>query len=384
MKNRIKAAVIAEPGEVETRYFPYPDLDQGALLMKMEMSGICGTDKHAFKGESHLYAGTQREQFISYPLIPGHENVGTIAEITDKARDKLEFYGRELKEGDRVVMCCDVMCGHCYECRNTFGFTWCNNFKTYGVTISCEEPPHLFGGWAEYMYITPDVFIYKVPEGMPPEVAVLAEPMACTYSLDKAKDFSAMPSEGFYSGDTVLILGVGPIGLVHLIKAQILGAGKMIAVDLSQFRLDMAKDCGADYLINAQETTVDERISAVKDLTDGRGADVVVDCVGMPDVFVEGLEMLSNGGVLIEEGAFVQTGTAEVSPHRHVLAKNARILGMVNHAFTGYYPSLELMQKYADQFPFESIVTHSYQIEEAEDALIKSMQHESMKVVITP
>ena len=384
MTDKVKAAVIAEPGKVETSYFPYPKLEEGAMLMKMEMSGICGTDKHSYKGETHLYAGTQREQFTSYPLIPGHENVGTVAEITEEARQRLEFYGQELKEGDRVVMCCDIMCGNCYECRNTFGFTWCNNFKTYGVNMSCEDPPHLFGGWAEYMYITPDVFVYKVPDDMPPEVALLTEPMACTYSLDKAKDFSAMPSEGFCSSDTVLIQGVGPIGLCHLVKAQILGAGEVIAIDRSEFRLDMATEFGADHVINAAETTAEERISLVRDLTHGRGPDVVVDCVGLPDVFIEGLEMLSNGGVFIEEGAFVETGTAPVSPHRHLLAKNARLLGMVNHAFTGYYPSMKLMQRFGKYFPFEKIVTHRFKIEDAKAALLRSMELDSMKVVITP
>jgi len=384
MAEDVRAAVIAAPYQVETRRFPYPKLEDGAMLMKMEMSGICGTDKHTYKGESLQYAGTLRESHVKYPVIPGHENVGIVAELTPKARHELEFYHQELKEGDRVVMCCDVMCGHCYECRNSWGFTWCDNFWAYGQGRSCEVPPHLWGGWAEYMYIPPGVFVYKVPDGMPPEVAVLTEPFSCTVGLDKAKDFAAQPSEGFCAGDTVVVLGLGPIGLLHVAKARILGAGTIIGLDRSPSRLEMAKEFSADHLVNVDETTSEERIQLVKDLTHGRGADVVLEVVGIPEVFIEGLEMLGNGGVLIEEGAFVDMGTVPINPHRHVLAKNVRILGMVNHSFTGYYPSMHLMQRYGEWFPFDKLVSHTFKIEDAEQAILKSMDLDSLKVVITP
>ena len=384
MDDQVRAAVIAQPRRVETRHFPYPKLEDGAMLMKMEMSGICGSDKHSYKGESLMYAGTLRETHIQYPVIPGHENVGIVAELTPKARRELEFYHQELKEGDRVVMCCDVMCGYCYDCRNTWGFTWCDNFWTYGLTRSCDEPPHLFGGWAEYMYITPGTFVYKVPEGMSPEVAVLAEPFACTFGLDRVRDFGSQPSEGFCAGDTVVVLGLGPIGLLHAAKARMLGAGTIIGIDLSPYRLEMGKEFSIDHTINANETTSEERIRIVKDLTHGRGADVVLDVVGMPEVLVEGLEMLGNGGVFIEEGAFVDIGSVEINPHRHILAKNARIIGMVNHSFPHYYTGMQLMQRYGKWFPFNKLVTHKFQIEDAEQAILTSMDLNSMKVVITP
>jgi threonine dehydrogenase-like Zn-dependent dehydrogenase len=380
----VRAAVMAGPRKVETRHFPYPRLEDGAMLMKMEMSGICGTDKHSYKGESTLFAGTLRERRIQYPVVPGHENVGIVAEITPKARHELEFYHQELKEGDRVVMCCDYRCGHCYECRNTWGFTWCNNWETYGLTLSCEKPPHLFGGWSEYMYIIPGIYVYKVPDGMPPEVAVLTEPFTCTWGMDRIRDFASQPSEGFCTGDTVVILGLGPNGLLHTAKARMLGAGNIIGIDLSPFRLAMAKQFSADHVINASETTSEERIQMVKDLTQGRGADVVLEAVGNPKVLVEALEMLGNGGVLIEEGAFVDIGSVEINPHRHILAKNARIIGMGTHSFPHYYEAMDMMQRFRDTFPFDRVVTHKFKIEDAEQAILKSMELDSMKVVITP
>ena len=384
MSELVRAAVIAGSYRVETRSYPYPKLEDGAMMVKMEMSGICGSDKHSYKGEDLLYAGSLRESRIQYPVIPGHESVGIVAELTPKARHQLEFYHKELKEGDRVVWSCETWCGHCYEDRNSWGFIWCDETKNCGLTRSCDEPPHLWGGWAEYSYIPPETFVYKVPDGMSPEVACLSEPFACTVSLDKAKDFAAQPSEGFCSGDTVVVLGVGPIGLLHVAKARILGAGTIIAVDRSLSRLEMAKEFSADHLINVDETTSEERIQIVKDLTHGRGTDVVVDVVGIPNVLVEGLEMLGNGGVLLEEGAFVDMGTVPISPHRHILAKNVRILGMAGQSITNYYPALRLMERYGEWLPFDKLVSHKYKIEDAEEGILKSMDLDSLKVVITP
>jgi L-iditol 2-dehydrogenase len=310
VNKQVRAAVIAQPHKVETRRFPYPKLEDGAMLIKMEMSGICGSDKHCYKGEDLLYAGSLRESRIRYPVIPGHENVGIVADITPTARREREYYHQELKEGDRVVHSVQYACGHCYECRNGWGFVWCDNYWNYGLLKSCAEPPHLWGGWSEYVYIPPHgIEVYKVPEGMPPEVACLAEPFTCTVSLDKAKDFAAQPSEGFCAGDTVVVLGTGPLGLLLVAKSRILGAGTIIAVDRSPMRLQMAREFSADHLINVDETTSEERIQIVKDLTHGRGADLVIDGAGIPEALVEGLEMLGNGGVFIEEAAYVDIGS---------------------------------------------------------------------------
>lgn len=141
MARKVKAAVMLGPGRIETQEFPYPKIEEGAMLMKMEMSGICGTDKHAYEGKLILYAGTEAETSIKYPFIPGHENVGVVAEISKTACKKLEWSGQELKEGDRVTMCCDLVCGNCWYCRNIHGYPWCKEVKTYGLSFLSIEPP---------------------------------------------------------------------------------------------------------------------------------------------------------------------------------------------------------------------------------------------------
>ena len=384
MTPTVKAAVLVEPGRIEIEEFPMPALEPGAMLMQMEMSGICGTDKHTFKGEVLQYAGTAAEMSTPFPIIPGHENVGIVAEISPEARRHLEFDDKPLEVGDRVVMCPDIYCGHCHFCRYGAGYLWCDNMRSYGDSYSSADPPHLMGGWSEYMYIRPDTFVYKVPDGIPARVAVLAELFACSWTLEKAKQFYAMDGEGFQPGGTVVVQGVGPLGIVHVIKARLMGAGDIVAIDKSPYRLKLARTCGASTLIDAGTTTSEERIEQVLDLTDGIGANVVVECVGYPDVVVEGLEMTQKGGIYIEVGNFVDTGSIEISPHRHLCAKNIRLIGLSNHPVTAYSPALKLMATYADSFPFGSIVTHEYPIEEAAKALLKSMQPDCMKVVIAP
>ncbi len=126
------------------------------------------------------------------------------------------------------------------------------------------------------------VFLSKVPDDLPSEVAVLTEIFAVSVGLDRAKQMSAFPNESFRFDDTVVVLGVGPLGMCFLMKARMLGAGTIIAVDLSDFRLNFAKRLGADHVVNAANTSKSERLQLVKDLTHGRGADMVIECAGVP------------------------------------------------------------------------------------------------------
>lgn len=380
----VRAAVLAAPGRYEIREYPHPQLPDGSLLMQMEMSGICGTDKHTYLGETKQYAGTPAESDTPFPIIQGHENVGVVSEITPLAAEQLEFYGRPLKVGDRITMCPDIVCGQCYECKHVMGYVWCENSDCYGNSYTCATAPHLMGGWAEQMYIRPDTFVYKVPSGMSPRVAVLAELMACAASLDKLKEFSSMSYEGFNSGDTVVVIGSGPLGLLHIARADMMGAGQIIATDLSERRLAFAKRMGADVTVNAETTSPEERVDLIRQLTRGRGADVVLHMANRPASVIEGIEMLKRGGMMLEMGVFAETGETAINVHRHITSKNIRLIGLTNHPSTGYGPALTLMERYADRYPLEEMVSHEYALEDVDAAMHMSMSPESLKVVMTP
>ena len=385
MPDRVKAAVMVAPGRLETRSYPYPELaEPGSAVMKMEMAGICGTDKHTYRGETTQYAGTSAESSTPFPIIPGHENVGTIAEVYPHDHGLRDFDGNPLRVGDRVVMCPDIFCGQCYYCRHGAGFIWCEQMQGYGNSFTCDEPPHLMGGWAEYLYLRPDVHLYKVPDGLPPGIAVMAELMAVTCNLDKAKEFSSFANEGFASGDTVVVQGAGPMGVLHVLKARIMGAGTIVVTDRWPHRLALAQEFGADIAINVSDTSEDERIELVRDETGGRGADLVVECVGYPLAVREGLEMLRKGGMYIETGNFVDTGDVSINVHRHLCAKNVRLIGLTNHPVTGFTPSLKLLRRYMDAFPLHKFVTHTYPIERAEEAMHKALSEQCMKVALVP
>ena len=139
------------------------------------------------------------------------------------------------------------------------------------------------GGWSEYMVIIPEAFVYQVSGGIGPEIAVYSELLACAFALDKVKDFSSMASEGFLTGSSVLIQGAGPLGVAHIMMARMVGAGTIIVLDQQDYRLDKAKVFDADHTLNVGTTPEGEQIELVRQWTDGRGVDVAIECVGLPE-----------------------------------------------------------------------------------------------------
>src|SRR6202789_3550342 len=265
----VLTATLVEPGRYEMREYPLPAPAPGCVLLKMELSGICGTDKHTFQGYTAQYGG----RALEFPIIQGHENVGTIAAIGGDG-NYTDFEGIPLREGDRVVVGANVCCGQCYYCRHDFPYYCCERTTDYGNYLSAKNPPHLFGGWSQYMYIVPGSFLVKVPDEVPPGVGVLTETFAVSVGLDRAKQMSAFPSESFRFDDAVVVLGVGPLGMCFLMKARMLGAGTIVAVDLSDYRLTTAKRLGADHVLNVSGATAADRLAFVRDLTKARGPEL--------------------------------------------------------------------------------------------------------------
>src|SRR5713101_9683814 len=381
--NGVLAATLVEPGRYELREYPLPEVQPGCLLVKMQLSGICGTDKHTYQGFTGQYGGNGTPRQVPFPIIQGHENVGTIAAIGGDGR-YTDFEGVPLKVGDRVIVGPNVSCGTCYYCRHDFPYYCCENTVDYGNNISAKDPPHLFGGWSQYLYVVPGSFLVRVPDELPTELAVLTEVMAVTVGLDRAKQFSAVPNEAFLFDDSVVVFGVGPLGMCFLMKARMLGAGTLIAVGLSRSRLDLARRLGADQTIDASATTATERLAIIRDLTRGRGADVVVECAGVPQVIPEALEMLRIGGLLVEAGNFSDLGEVAINPHRHLCSKNVRILGVGGEEAAAYGPSMRQLARYMRQYPVREFVSHRYRLNDTDAAVQKAIAPDSMKVVIDP
>jgi threonine dehydrogenase-like Zn-dependent dehydrogenase len=367
------------PGLVEVEEFPRPEVEPGAVLMEVVYSGICGTDKHTFRGETVQYAGTPHERRVEYPIVCGHENVGVVVETGGEVRDS---EGRVLRAGDRIVPGANVACGECWFCRAGFPYYACERLEDYGNSLNAARPPHLFGGWAELMYLLPGTPLFRVPDELPSDVAVLTEVMAVTHGIDSA---TRLPRpHRFDSGSSVAVIGVGPLGLCHLIKARFAGCGYVVAVDLLPSRLTVAEEFGATLTLDAGRTEREERIAAVRAATGGRGADLVVDCSGIAETFVEALELVRWGGTVVEAGAFVDLGPVPVNPNRDICTRNVCVLGVGGETADGYVPAMAVMAAHLGALPLERIVTHRLPLDRAAEALELSQADEAMKVVLAP
>jgi threonine dehydrogenase-like Zn-dependent dehydrogenase len=372
----VRAAVMQAPGRIAVERFPLPDPEPGAVVIEMALSGVCGTDKHTFRGETQQYAGTPNERRIGYPLICGHENVGRIAAIGG-ADEIADSEGLPLRVGDRVVPSANVACGSCWYCRNGHPYYLCERLEDYGNSLGCARPPHLFGGWAEHMYLLPGTHLHRVPDELPDDIAVLTEIFSVTHGFETARRLQ--PGQ---FGERVAVIGVGPLGLCHLIKARLLGCGDLIAVDRFESRLEMAADFGATLLLNADALDADELVARAREHTDGRGPDIVLDCSGVPGTFPTSLRMVRVGGTVVEAGAFVDLGPVDVNPTAEICTKNVSVIGIGGETATAYVPSMRLLARNQDRLPLSRIVTHRMALEDAARALDIAQANGAMKVVL--
>ncbi len=374
------AAVMESPGRIALREFNVPDPEPGVVVIAMHLSGICGTDKHTFRGESKQYAGTAHERDIEYPLICGHENVGTVVASGGPVFDT---NGVALKTGDRVVPGANVPCGSCYFCLNSYPYYFCRHLEDYGNSLNCSRSPSLFGGWSQYMYLLPRTPIFRVPDELPDEVAVITEVMAVTHGVDKGIAVLGLHG-GSRSGFSVAVLGMGPLGLCHLIKSRMLGAGTVVATDVLAGRLEFADQFGVDLALDASVTDAGQRMDAILDVTDGRGADLVLDCSGVPSTFTEALKVVRVGGVIVEAGAFVDMGPVQMNPNSDVCARNVAVLGIGGELATEYEPSMRLMAANLNRYPLSKITTHILPIDRVHEGIMVAQSGEAMQVAVDP
>jgi L-iditol 2-dehydrogenase len=180
------------------------------------------------------------------------------------------------------------------------------------------------------------------------------------------------------------VLGLGPLGLCHLIKARLLGATRIIATDRFASRLDLAGAFGATLTLNVDDTEMPERVAAARRHTAGLGPDIVLDCSGFPSTFVEALRMVRPGGVVVEAGTFVDMGPVSVNPNSDICTRNVNVIGVGGETATSYLPSMRLMAANLARFPFDRIVTHRVALEDAQAAVELAQTDAAMKVVIAP
>ena len=251
--------------------------------------------------------------------------------------------------------------------------------------MTSAEKPHLLGGWAEKIYVDAEHFwVYKIPKEVPPEIAVLSEPMAVSSRAFERAYAPGLPTfgEGFGVGNSVVVQGAGAIGLLTVATAKMAGAGNIMVVDMVDERLEMAKKLGADHAIDMRaQKTADERVKEVQKLTNGLGADVVVECVGVPAAVPEGIDMTRRGGKFVEVGHYTDPGPVLINPHT-ICNKDMDILGSWTYPPTQFGTVLELMRQSMGKIPLDELVTAKYSVDNAQQAIDDLKARKGIKLAI--
>lgn len=366
MVEKVRGAVFNEAKKpLEIQEFPKPAVQKGAILAKVESAGICGTDIHVWSGNV---------PWVPSPIILGHESVGIVDTLGEGV--ETDSLGNPISEGDRIYWAIGITCGRCYYCLRKTP-TRCLNRKAIGLSIPCDKPPHLFGGWAEYIYLLPETYVFKVPKGLPSQAIAAvgcAGPTMIAGIENVSIDFD----------DVVVIQGSGPIGMFGMILAQERGARQTIMIGGPEHRLELAKKAGATQTINIEEVTdVAERVNTVRGLSGGYGPDVVLECTGVPTAIQEAILMVRDGGRILEVGAYGDYGPVEINPY-HITSRQLRIIGSYSKVPRHECEFINFMAEKWMKYPFMEMVTHKFSLEKINKALMTQKNLKGMKVILIP
>lgn len=363
MEGESRAVVLTGPGTIELRRFPLPRIGEDDGLLKVELVGVCGSDPGIFSGSS-----TRGNR--PYPIILGHEIVGRVVELGPKAKKRLQ-----VDVGDRVVLEYAFGCGSCDMCLSGH-YTLCDANYTYGSMISCAEPPHLFGGYSDYVYIHPGAMVHRIGEEISPEVGVLI----CAVLGNALRWLRQIG--GVSIGDPVVIIGPGQQGLAAVAVARESGAEPVIVVGLSRDsqRLAMAREFGAHLTIDAESQ---DPVEAVSRATGGRMAKVVMDVSGSQAGARMALAVAGKRATVVLPGIYKGDVTL---PLDQAVFKELRLLGVFSHDFMAVRPAIAMARRGA--YPLDRLVSHRFPLEEAERALRlvggKEPGKMPLKVVLDP
>jgi threonine dehydrogenase-like Zn-dependent dehydrogenase len=374
----IRVSTFAGPGAKPVIHsVPWPKIPKKAALIQIGACGVCGTDLHILKGH------WPRE--LPWPFTLGHELGGVIVEAGSEFKE--DFMSKPLRVGSRVMIPPLMPCGRCYYCIHyPESANKCLTPVYYGRYLGFDKPPHLWGGFAEYVYVDlealPGTKIYKLPDDMPLRLGALAEPLtSCIRAFNRAVRVG-----GFKWGDTVVIQGSGPIGILAVAAAQEMGAGRVLCVGApEQPRLELARKFGAEATVDIERYQIaDARIARVRELVGGFGADLVMDCSGHPSAGPEGIEFLRDGGTYVEMGQFTDAGAITTSWHR-ICAKDINVLG--SWAFTGNDLPLGVDMLYRGQakYPwFDMQTLYPFSEEGIAGAVADAIAMKTVKSTIVP
>lgn len=338
---KMKAAVLNDDEDLRIEKVDIPTIGSEEVLISVEYCGVCGTDNHLYKGN-----------FPSpKPLILGHEFSGVVAEVGNNVSN--------VKKGDKVTADINMSCGVCYYCR-TGNKLFCNDVKQLGV--------HIDGAFAEYIK-APASNVYKIPDEMSLFKGAFIEPLACVVHGQERTNITL--------GSSVAIIGAGTMGLTHAALAKLNGASRVIISEMNPERISKAKEMGVDYVINAKEV---DPVEEVMRLTDGRGADYVIEAVGSIPTYTQAFKMVKRGGSLTVYGAAPADAEMTIKPFE-IYSKELTIVGTYAGTYDTWVKAIELLK--TNRFDPTPLISKTISLDELENEL-KSPDPSSIKTFVSP
>ncbi len=353
----MRAVVCYGPGDYRNERRPVPVPGPGEVLVRVVAAGICVGDAKCHGGAPMFWGDGNRPAYAESDVIPGHEFVGQVVALGEGA-DALHG----LKIGDLAVSEQIVPCGACRYCRS--GDYWmCMPHDIYGFHRATQ------GAWAEYMLFPAKSLNYRLPETLDPFHGVFVEPLACSVH--------AVNRGNIKLNDVVVISGCGALGLGMVAAARMKNPAVLIALDLNEHRLDLARRCGADIVMNPGKTDV---VAAIRDLTGGYGCDVYIEATGAPKSVEQGLLAIRKLGTFVEFSVFRDPVTVDWT----IIGDSKELDIHGAHLSPRTYPTAIRMLEQG-LLPIDDILTHRLPLEAfGEGIALANDGSQSIKVVLDP
>ena len=356
MKRSARAMVQTGPGTLELQKFPIPDVGSDDAVLRVEACGICGTDLETFRGDIPL----------RYPVIPGHETVGVIEEIGEIAS---RAWG--VVPGDRVIVPAELACGQCPACAE--GATCLSSPGTHGFLPTTVDPS-LWGGYSEYMYLSPRSRPMRMDATVDVSIAALFNPLGAGFAW-------AVNAPDLQPGQTIAILGPGQRGLAGVLAAIHRGASRIFVTGLGErdaHKLELARKFGAHRAIDAQSSDL---VSAVLEETDGRGVDVVVDTTPHAAQSIhDALRIVRAGGTVILAGLKGQT--IDGFPADEIAMRRLTLKGVRAVDRTSFQQAIDLIENNPQDLA--EMQTHRFPLEQADAAIATLAEGTGIAISLDP
>lgn len=354
MKKTMKALRMYAPGDFRIDEVPVPQAGPGEILVRVEGAGICAGDVKTLHGGIRIWGTSPENRYIEAPCIGGHEFIGRVAAVGEGVEGA--------RVGERMISEQIVPCGECRYCLS--GDYWmCRRSDVYGFK------EHTQGGFAEYMLFHRRGVNHRVPDSLPLEIALLTEPFACAmHAVERGR---------IRHNDVVVVSGLGCIGLGMVNVARILSPRLLIGLDLRAKRLEMAREFGADIVLNPAETDV---AAEIMKLTGGYGCDVYIEASGSESSVRQGLAAIRNLGRFVEFGVF----PSEIKADWNVIGDTKEIDILGSHL--GPYCYEPVIKGLADgSIRGDGVISHQFPLERWEEAFETAEKDPSaIKVALIP